>query len=125
MYVIIGVWRRRRPGLCGFKFFLYTLAGSLLFLVGVIVLYFHGGETFDILALTAQDLPRPVQSWLFFAFLVAFAVKVRWSRSIPGCRTPRSRSDGGSIILAGVLLKMEPTGLAVLADAAWSCTIRR
>ncbi|TIU89736.1 MAG: NADH-quinone oxidoreductase subunit M, partial [Mesorhizobium sp.] len=94
-----------------FKFFLYTLAGSLLFLIGVIVLYLHGGETFDILALTAQDLPFRVQSWLFFAFLIAFAVKVpmvpvhTW---LPDAHV--QAPTAGSIILAGVLLKMGAYG---------------
>ncbi|TIX80549.1 MAG: NADH-quinone oxidoreductase subunit M, partial [Mesorhizobium sp.] len=111
MYVIIGVWGGDGRVYAAFKFFLYTLAGSLLFLIGVIVLYLHGGETFDILALTAQDLPFRVQSWLFFAFLIAFAVKVpmvpvhTW---LPDAHV--QAPTAGSIILAGVLLKMGAYG---------------
>ncbi|WP_431323751.1 NADH-quinone oxidoreductase subunit M [Rhizobium sp. YTU87027] len=111
MYLIIGVWGGEGRVYAAFKFFLYTLAGSVLFLIGVIVLYFNGGRTFDILALTAQDLPFPIQSWLFFAFLVAFAVKVpmvpvhTW---LPDAHV--QAPTAGSIILAGVLLKMGAYG---------------
>ncbi|PDV86701.1 NADH-quinone oxidoreductase subunit M [Rhizobium sp. H4] len=111
MYLIIGVWGGDGRIYAAFKFFLYTLAGSVLFLVGIIVLYFNGGETFDILALTAQDLPFRVQAWLFFAFLVAFAVKVpmvpvhTW---LPDAHV--QAPTAGSIILAGVLLKMGAYG---------------
>ena len=111
MYLIIGVWGGDDRVYAAFKFFLYTLAGSVLFLIGVIVLYFYGGRTFDILALTAQDLPFGVQSWLFFAFLVAFAVKVpmvpvhTW---LPDAHV--QAPTAGSIILAGVLLKMGAYG---------------
>ncbi|OWV83059.1 NADH-quinone oxidoreductase subunit M [Rhizobium sp. R693] len=111
MYLIIGVWGGEGRVYAAFKFFLYTLAGSVLFLIGVIVLYFNGGRTFDILALTAQNLPFPIQSWLFFAFLVAFAVKVpmvpvhTW---LPDAHV--QAPTAGSIILAGVLLKMGAYG---------------
>jgi NADH-quinone oxidoreductase subunit M len=110
MYVIIGVWGGDGRVYAAFKFFLYTLAGSLLFLIGIIVLYFHGG-TFDILALTAQHLPFRVQSWLFFAFLIAFAVKVpmvpvhTW---LPDAHV--QAPTAGSIVLAAVLLKMGAYG---------------
>ncbi|AVA26598.1 MULTISPECIES: NADH-quinone oxidoreductase subunit M [unclassified Rhizobium] len=111
MYLIIGVWGGDGRIYAAFKFFLYTLAGSLLFLIGVIVLYLQGGKTFDILALTAQDLPFRLQSWLFFAFLIAFAVKVpmvplhTW---LPDAHV--QAPTAGSIILAGVLLKMGAYG---------------
>ncbi|KFC74397.1 Proton-translocating NADH-quinone oxidoreductase, chain M [Bosea sp. LC85] len=110
MYMIIGIWGGDGRVYAAFKFFLYTLAGSLLFLIGVIVLYLHGG-TFDILVLTAQDLPFRVQSWLFFAFLIAFAVKVpmvplhTW---LPDAHV--QAPTAGSIILAAVLLKMGAYG---------------
>ncbi|WFU05311.1 NADH-quinone oxidoreductase subunit M (plasmid) [Rhizobium sp. CB3171] len=111
MYLIIGVWGGDGRVYAAFKFFLYTLAGSLLFLIGVIVLYLQGGKTFDILALTAQDLPFRLQSWVFFAFLIAFAVKVpmvpvhTW---LPDAHV--QAPTAGSIILAGVLLKMGAYG---------------
>lgn len=110
MYLIIGVWGGEGRVYAAFKFFLYTLAGSLLFLVGIIVLYVHA-RTFDILALMALDLPFQVQSWLFFAFLVAFAVKVpmvpvhTW---LPDAHV--QAPTAGSIILAAVLLKMGAYG---------------
>lgn len=110
MYLIIGVWGGEGRVYAAFKFFLYTLAGSLLFLVGIIVLYVHG-RTFDIFALMALDLPFRVQSWLFFAFLVAFAVKVpmvpvhTW---LPDAHV--QAPTAGSIILAAVLLKMGAYG---------------
>ena len=111
MYLIIGVWGGDGRVYAAFKFFLYTLAGSVVFLVGVIVLYFQGGETFDILALMAHDYPFAVESWLFFAFLIAFAVKVpmvpvhTW---LPDAHV--QAPTAGSIILAGVLLKMGAYG---------------
>jgi NADH-quinone oxidoreductase subunit M len=111
MYLIIGVWGGDGRVYAAFKFFLYTLAGSVVFLVGVIVLYFQGGETFDILALMAHDYPFRIESWLFFAFLIAFAVKVpmvpvhTW---LPDAHV--QAPTAGSIILAGVLLKMGAYG---------------
>jgi len=110
MYLIIGIWGGDGRVYAAFKFFLYTLAGSLLFLVGVIVLYVHG-RSFDILALMGQELPFQLQSWLFFAFLVAFAVKVpmvpvhTW---LPDAHV--QAPTAGSIILAAVLLKMGAYG---------------
>ena len=123
MYVIIGVWGGTGRVYAAFKFFLFTLAGSVLFLIGVIVLYFQGGETFDIVALMGQDYPFAIQSWLFFAFLIAFAVKVpmvpvhTW---LPDAHV--QAPTAGSIILAGVLLKMGAYGflrfsLPMLPDA--------
>jgi len=58
------------------KFFLYTLVGSLLMLVGIIVLYFYAGKTFNILDLMTKTYPYTMQLWLFWAFFAAFAVKV-------------------------------------------------
>ncbi|MBZ7927468.1 NADH-quinone oxidoreductase subunit M (plasmid) [Ensifer adhaerens] len=124
MYLIIGVWGGEGRVYAAFKFFLYTLTGSLLFLVGVIVLYLQGGRTFDILALMAANLPFTTQSWLFFAFLVAFAVKVpmvplhTW---LPDAHV--QAPTAGSIILAGVLLKMGAYGflrfsLPILPEAS-------
>ena len=111
MYLIIGVWGGDNRVYAAFKFFLYTLVGSVLFLVGILVLYFQGGETFDILALMEGDYSFVVQVWVFLAFLVAFAVKVpmvpvhTW---LPDAHV--EAPTAGSIILAGVLLKMGAYG---------------
>ena len=124
MYLIIGVWGGKERVYAAFKFFLYTLAGSLLFLVGIVVLYFQGGETFDIVTLMKGDYSFTVQAWVFLAFLVAFAVKVpmvplhTW---LPDAHV--QAPTAGSIILAGVLLKMGAYGflrfsLPMLPDAS-------
>ncbi len=111
MYLIIGVWGGDNRVYAAFKFFLYTLVGSVLFLVGILVLYLQGGETFDILALMEGDYSFLVQAWVFAAFLVAFAVKVpmvpvhTW---LPDAHV--EAPTAGSIILAGVLLKMGAYG---------------
>ena len=124
MYLIIGVWGGKDRVYAAFKFFLYTLAGSLLFLVGIVVLYFQGGETFDIVTLMKGDYSFAVQAWVFLAFLVAFAVKVpmvplhTW---LPDAHV--QAPTAGSIVLAGVLLKMGAYGflrfsLPMLPDAS-------
>ncbi len=124
MYLIIGVWGGKNRVYAAFKFFLYTLAGSLLFLVGIIVLYLESGRTFDILTLMASEYSFEIQAWVFFAFLVAFAVKVpmvpvhTW---LPDAHV--EAPTAGSIILAGVLLKMGAYGflrfsLPMLPDAS-------
>ena len=111
MYLIIGVWGGDNRVYAAFKFFLYTLAGSMLFLVGILVLYFQAGETFDILVLMEQSYPFEIQAWVFLAFLVAFAVKVpmvplhTW---LPDAHV--QAPTAGSIVLAGVLLKMGAYG---------------
>ena len=111
MYLIIGVWGGQGRVYAAFKFFLYTLAGSLLFLIGVIVLYFHGGETFDIVALDSARFARSSVCLAVLRFLVAFAVKVpmvpvhTW---LPDAHV--QAPTAGSIILAGVLLKMGAYG---------------
>ena len=124
MYLIIGVWGGKERVYAAFKFFLYTLAGSLLFLVGIVVLYFQGGETFDIVTLMKGDYSFTVLAWVFLAFLVAFAVKVpmvplhTW---LPDAHV--QAPTAGSIVLAGVLLKMGAYGflrfsLPMLPDAS-------
>lgn len=111
MYLIIGIWGGKNRVYAAFKFFLYTLAGSLLFLIGILLLYFSGGQTFDMLALMEAQYPFQLQIWVFLAFLVAFAVKVpmvplhTW---LPDAHV--QAPTAGSIILAGVLLKMGAYG---------------
>lgn len=111
MYLIIGVWGGPRRIYSAIKFFLYTLAGSVLMLVGIIVLYFYGGHTFDILSLMSQKLPYKLQLLLFWAFFAAFAVKVpMWPLHtwLPDAHT--EAPTAGSVILAGILIKMGAYG---------------
>ncbi len=111
MFLIIGVWGGPRRVYAAIKFFLYTLVGSLLMLVGIIVLFMKGGGTFDIVALSKQHFPFNLQLWLFWAFFAAFAVKVpmfpvhTW---LPDAHT--EAPTAGSVILAGVLIKMGAYG---------------
>lgn len=111
MYLIIGVWGGDNRIYAAFKFFLYTLAGSVLFLVGMIVLYFEGGQSFDIPTLMTQKYPFTVQLWVFIAFFIAFAIKVPmfpFHTWLPDAHV--QAPTAGSIVLAGVLLKMGAYG---------------
>ena len=76
MYLIIGVWGGKDRIYAAIKFFLYTLAGSIFMLIGIIVLYFTGGQTFDIMELMGQKYAMNIQIWVFLAFFIAFAIKV-------------------------------------------------
>ncbi len=111
MFLLIGVWGGPQRVYAAVKFFLYTLIGSVLMLVGIIVLYFTGGKTLDILALSAMQYPVKLQFWLFLAFFSAFAVKVPmfpFHTWLPDAHT--EAPTAGSVILAGVLLKMGAYG---------------
>jgi NADH-quinone oxidoreductase subunit M len=111
MYLIIGVWGGPNRVYAAIKFFLYTLVGSVLMLVGIIVLYFYGGRTFDILDLATKTYPYWLQFCLFWAFFAAFAVKVpmfpvhTW---LPDAHT--EAPTAGSVVLAAVLIKMGAYG---------------
>ncbi|HET6515942.1 MAG TPA: NADH-quinone oxidoreductase subunit M [Thermodesulfovibrionales bacterium] len=111
MYLLIGVWGGPKRVYAAIKFFLYTLVGSVLMLVGIIVLYFQAGNTFDILELMKKTYPYEIQFWLFWAFFAAFAVKVpmfpvhTW---LPDAHT--EAPTAGSVILAAVLIKMGAYG---------------
>jgi NADH-quinone oxidoreductase subunit M len=110
MFLIIGVWGGARRVYSAFKFFLYTLAGSVLMLIALLAMYFHAGTT-DIPALMARGFPVGMQKWLFFAFLASFAVKVpMWPVHtwLPDAHV--EAPTAGSVILAGVLLKMGAYG---------------
>ncbi len=113
MYLIIGIWGGKDRRYAAVKFFLYTLLGGLLMLVAILYLYAQtGGTSFDYLTMRELALSPVVQKWLFGAFFVAFAVKVplfplhTW---LPDAHT--EAPTGGSVILAGVLLKMGAFGL--------------
>lgn len=111
MYLLIGVWGGPNRVYAAIKFFLFTLVGSVLMLVGIIVLYFYAGQTFDIMALMKKTYPYQMQLWLFWAFFAAFAVKVpmfpvhTW---LPDAHT--EAPTAGSVILAAVLIKMGAYG---------------
>lgn len=111
MYVLIGVWGYERRIYAAVKFFLYTLAGSLLMLAGIIALYFIGGRTFDLEKLIAAGIPHGSQLWLFAAFFASFAIKVPifpFHTWLPDAHT--EAPTAGSVLLAGVLLKMGAYG---------------
>jgi NADH-quinone oxidoreductase subunit M len=106
MYLIIGIWGGAERIKASYKFFLYTLLGSVLMLIAM--LYMAGtAHTTSIPALMAYDFPRQAQSWLFLAFLASFAVKLpMWPVHtwLPDAHV--QAPTAGSVILAGVLLKL-------------------
>jgi NADH-quinone oxidoreductase subunit M len=118
MYFLIGVWGSDRRLYAAIKFFLYTLAGSVLMLLGILALYFNaarisGVQTFDIPTLLAavQHFPDSLRVWLFWGFFFAFAIKVPmfpFHTWLPDAHT--EAPTAGSVILAGVLLKMGTYG---------------
>ena len=128
MYLLIGVWGGPNRLYAAIKFFLYTLAGSVLLLVAILVLYFYGGHTFDVLALSQVTYPAALQHWLFLAFFAAFAVKVPmfpFHTWLPDAHV--EAPTAGSVILASVLLKMGAYGfvrfsLPMLPDASQAMT---
>jgi NADH-quinone oxidoreductase subunit M len=106
MFIIIGVWGGARRVYSAFKFFLYTLVGSVLMLLAMLAIYFKAGTT-DIPTLLTFHLPMEMQLWLWLAFFASFAVKVpMWPVHtwLPDAHV--EAPTAGSVILAGVLLKM-------------------
>src|SRR5712675_1644938 len=131
MYLLIGIWGGPRKLYAAIKFFLYTLLGSVLMLLGILFLYFHhhtvaGVFTFSIPELykTAPQIPFASAVWLFMAFFLGFAIKVPmfpFHTWLPDAHV--EAPTAGSVILAGVLLKMGTYGflrfsLPILPEAS-------
>jgi NADH-quinone oxidoreductase subunit M len=115
MYFIIGIWGGKQKIYAAIKFFIYTMAGSVLMLVALIALYFLGVKagmhTFSIINLYTLNIDPAIQTWLFLAFALSFAIKVplfpvhTW---LPLAHT--EAPTAGSVILAAILLKMGTYG---------------
>ncbi|UCI16695.1 NADH-quinone oxidoreductase subunit M [Mesorhizobium sp. B2-1-8] len=106
MFIIIGVWGGKRRVYASFKFFLYTLAGSVLMLLAVMAMFFQSGTT-DIPTLLTHSFPANMQTWLWLAFFASFAVKMpMWPVHtwLPDAHV--EAPTAGSVILAAILLKM-------------------
>jgi NADH-quinone oxidoreductase subunit M len=128
MYFLIGIWGSDRRLYSAIKFFLYTLVGSVIMLLGILALYFYnhsvtGVYTFDITQFQGMNVPYNIQYWVFLAFFLGFAVKVPmfpFHTWLPDAHT--DAPTAGSVILAAVLLKMGTYGfvrfsLPILPDA--------
>src|SRR5882724_7692917 len=134
MYFIIGVWGGPRKLYAAIKFFLYTLCGSVLMLLGILTLYFQyyqqfGVYTFEIAELMKLNLPLHLQQWVFWSFFIGFAIKVPmfpFHTWLPDAHV--EAPTAGSVILASVLLKMGTYGflrfsLPLLPQASMDKTI--
>jgi NADH-quinone oxidoreductase subunit M len=130
MYFLIGIWGGGRRLYSAIKFFLYTLVGSVVMLLGILALYFHhmsvtgGVATFDITQFQQMSAPFGLQRWVFLAFFLGFAIKVPmfpFHTWLPDAHT--DAPTAGSVILAAVLLKMGTYGfirfsLPILPEAS-------
>src|SRR6266540_387429 len=116
MYFLIGIWGSANRLYSAIKFFLYTLVGSVVMLLGILALYFYyhsstGMYTFDVTQYHTLTLPFNLQKWVFLAFFLGFAIKVPmfpFHTWLPDAHT--DAPTAGSVILAAVLLKMGTYG---------------
>ena len=116
MYILIGVWGGPRKLYAAIKFVMYTLAGSVFMLLGILTLYFQnfaqtGKYTFEIAELMKTNMPLHLEQWVFWAFFLGFAIKVPmfpFHTWLPDAHV--EAPTAGSVILAGVLLKMGTYG---------------
>jgi NADH-quinone oxidoreductase subunit M len=134
MYFLIGIWGGQRRLYAAIKFFLYTLVGSVVMLLGILALYFHSRKlpglettgTFDVTKWFEMGIPPELQFWVFLAFFLGFAIKVPmfpFHTWLPDAHV--EAPTAGSVILAGVLLKMGTYGfvrfsLPLLPDAIFA-----
>ena len=129
MYFLIGIWGGGRRLYSAIKFFIYTLVGSVVMLLGILALYFHNHSvtaaySFDVTLYHQMAVPFEIQKWVFLAFFLGFAVKVPmfpFHTWLPDAHT--DAPTAGSVILAAVLLKMGTYGfirfsLPILPDAS-------
>ena len=129
MYFLIGIWGSDRRLYSAIKFFLYTLVGSVVMLLGILALYFHnftatGVYTFDVTVFHQLAVPFDLQWWVFLTFFLGFAIKVPmfpFHTWLPDAHT--DAPTAGSVILAGILLKMGTYGfirfsLPILPEAS-------
>jgi NADH-quinone oxidoreductase subunit M len=129
MYFLIGIWGSANRLYSAIKFFLYTLVGSVIMLLGILALYFYahsvtGVYSFDVTALHKMNIPYDLQWWVFLAFFLGFAIKVPmfpFHTWLPDAHT--DAPTAGSVILAAVLLKMGTYGfirfsLPILPEAS-------
>jgi NADH-quinone oxidoreductase subunit M len=107
MFLIIGIWGGKRRVYASFKFFLYTFVGSVLMLLAIMSMYWYTGTTDITLLLNGVHFPKQMQTWLWLAFFASFAVKMpMWPVHtwLPDAHV--EAPTAGSVILAGILLKM-------------------
>jgi NADH-quinone oxidoreductase subunit M len=107
MYFLIALWGGPRRIPAGIKFVIYSILGSLFLLIGILGLYLEGGHSFDMMHLTARSYSEQAQFWIFLALFLAFAIKLPmfpFHTWLPDAHA--EAPTAGSVILAGVLLKM-------------------